>query len=427
MGCKRFLSEIEPFLIKSLRRLIKVVVQIPKVIKFALPVFGVIMILFIALIGAFAGNQAIQEQQQDNCDTEETQTASPVTNAKKSKVKGIKVKEYKITNQKTYIAQIKELGKAIGKKIGIRSAWIFAQLYAESGPDGGQPVNRKDHNLSGMTWLAGCGYPKGTSRGSGGSEGGYYRHYKNFAEFGADYATTLKNDFAKTGKPRSVSDYVDKLKQAKYMASNDLPRYKSGMRTALNNFWSGKSTLSGAVQVAEDAGTDTGENCGDSGSDDGDFKASGSILKEAKKWLHKFHYSYGRSANAHWKHPSASDTTDCSGFVWLVLKRAGYKVPASTWATPFMESDARHGHKYLKQISSKSAGPGDIIIVNQGGGGGQSGHTALLLEKYKGGSTKIIEEGGDSSYDRVNIRTINYAFGPLLHGGRTTFARPRKK
>ncbi|MCT7748668.1 MAG: hypothetical protein N4R81_05875, partial [Lactobacillus crispatus] len=79
------------------------------------------------------------------------------------------------------------------------------------------------------------------------------------------------------------------------------------------------------------------------------------------------------------------------------------------------------------RISSKSAGPGDIIIVNQGGGGGQSGHTAILLEKYKGNSTKIIEEGGDSRYDRVNIRTIGYAFGPLLHGGRTTFARPHKK
>ena len=66
-------------------------------------------------MGAFAGNQVIQQQQQDNCDTEETQTASPVSGGKKNKVKGIKVKEYKITNQKTYIAQIKELSKAIGK------------------------------------------------------------------------------------------------------------------------------------------------------------------------------------------------------------------------------------------------------------------------------------------------------------------------
>ncbi|MCT7879991.1 MAG: CHAP domain-containing protein [Lactobacillus crispatus] len=360
------------------------VVKIPKVVKFALPVVGVILLIFIAIIGAFAGNQVIQQQQQDNCDTEETQTASPVSGGKKNKVKGIKVKEYKITNQKTYIAQIKELGKAIGKKIGVRPAWVFAQLYAESGPDGSQPVNRKDHNLSGMSWSPGCGYAKGTSRGSGGSEGGWYRHYKNFAEFGADYATTLRNDFAKTGKPRNVSDYVNKLKNARYMATSDIGRYKTNMRTALNNFWGGKSTLSGAVQVAEDAGTDTGENCGSNGGDDGNFKASGDILKEAKKWLHKFHYSYGRSANAHWKHPSSNDTTDCSGFVWLVLKRAGYKVPSSTWATPSMESDAKGSHKWLKRISSKSAGPGDIIIVNQGGGGGQSGHTAILLEKYKG-------------------------------------------
>src|SRR5699024_11723823 len=142
-------------------------------------------------------NQVNQQQQQDNCDTEETQTASPVSGDKKNKVKGIKVKEYKITNQKTYIAQIKELGKAIGKKIGVRPAWVFAQLYAESGPDGSQPVNRKDHNLSGMSWSPGSGYPKGTSRGSGGSEGGWYRHYKNFAEFGRseEHTSELQSRF----------------------------------------------------------------------------------------------------------------------------------------------------------------------------------------------------------------------------------------
>lgn len=70
------------------------VVKIPKVVKFALPVVGVILLIFIAIIGAFAGNQVIQQQQQDNCDTEETQTASPVSGGKKNKVKGIKVKEY---------------------------------------------------------------------------------------------------------------------------------------------------------------------------------------------------------------------------------------------------------------------------------------------------------------------------------------------
>ena len=59
------------------------VVKIPKVAKFALPVVGVILLIFIAIMGAFAGNQVIQQQQQDNCDTEETQTASPVSGGKK--------------------------------------------------------------------------------------------------------------------------------------------------------------------------------------------------------------------------------------------------------------------------------------------------------------------------------------------------------
>lgn len=373
---------------------------------------GIILfiLLFFVIIGGLAGGFATQ--QQDDCSNEDSDSA-PVSSIGKMNVKK--------TNN--YLQNIKNIATADAPKVHVAARILFAQLYAESGPDGSQPVVKKDNNYGGMTWSLGSKYPKGTTRGVGGSEGGWYRHYKNLGEFAQDWGLTLKRNFARTGKPRSITDYVNKQKSQNYMRSNDLAGYASRMRTGWK-LWTGKSVLSSAARVADNAASDTGEDCDDSGSS---FKASGDILKEAKHWLHKFHYSYARSADAHWRHPSANDTTDCSGFVWLILKRAGYKVPSLVWSTPTMESDAKGPHHYLRQISSKNAKAGDIIVVNRGEGSGQNGHTAFLLENYHGNNTKIIEEGGDSSYNRVNIRTIGYAFSSLISGGRTTFCTPKKK
>lgn len=59
-----------------------------------------------------------------------------------------------------------------------------------------------------------------------------------------------------------------------------------------------------------------------------------------------------------------------------------------------------------------------LKILNSGGGAGSDGHTAILLEPYKGDATQIIQMGGDGRYSGVNISTIGYSFGRLLAGDR---------
>ncbi|MCH8626201.1 peptidoglycan amidohydrolase family protein, partial [Lactiplantibacillus plantarum] len=88
-------------------------------------------------------------------------------------------------------------------------------------------------------------------------------------------------------------------------------------------------------------------------------------------------------------------------------------------------SDAKGSHQYLKQISENDAKAGDIVIVNQGAGAGNNGHTAILLGKWQGKATKIIEQGGVG--DKVNESTFGTAFYSLLSGSDVTLARPIKK
>ena len=65
------------------------------------------------------------------------------------------------------------------------------------------------------------------------------------------------------------------------------------------------------------------------------------------------------------------------------------------------------------------------VIVNQGAGAGNNGHTAILLDKWQGKATKIIEQGGVG--DKVNESTFGTAFYSLLNGSDVTLARPIKK
>ncbi|WP_368251337.1 phage tail spike protein [Enterococcus sp. 2201sp1_2201st1_B8_2201SCRN_220225] len=145
------------------------------------------------------------------------------------------------------------------------------------------------------------------------------------------------------------------------------------------------------------------------------------IVSIARSWLGWFYYVqlHPSSDLGDLKNPNKSGGTDCSGFVWLVLYKAGYRVPANMqWYTGSMTSDARGSHSWLTEISASQSRAGDIIIYNQGDGAGNNGHTAILLEPYKGNDTQIIEMGGDSRYTGVNISTIGYAFGSLLSGDR---------
>lgn len=145
------------------------------------------------------------------------------------------------------------------------------------------------------------------------------------------------------------------------------------------------------------------------------------IVSIARSWLGWFYYVqlHPSSDLGNLNNPNKSGGTDCSGFVWLVLNKAGYRVPNNMqWYTGSMTSDARGSRNWLTEISESQSRAGDIIIYNQGDGAGNNGHTAILLEAYKGNATQIIEMGGDSRYSGVNISTIGYAFGSLLSGDR---------
>ena len=110
--------------------------------------------------------------------------------------------------------------------------------------------------------------------------------------------------------------------------------------------------------------------------------------------------------------------------MWLVLNKAGYKVPANMgWFTGTMASDATGAHHYLKAIDKSEAKAGDIVIVNQGEGSGNNGHTAILTEDWHGNQTRIIESGGTGK--SINIAQFGTAFSSLL-SGETTFSRAIK-
>ena len=157
--------------------------------------------------------------------------------------------------------------------------------------------------------------------------------------------------------------------------------------------------------------------------------SGGSIVKNAESMKGDFYYVQTHPSpdlGSDLKNPNKTGGTDCSGFVWLALNKAGYKVPDNMgWFTGTMASDAKGSHQYLKQISENDAKAGDIVIVNQGAGAGNNGHTAILLDKWQGKATKIIEQGGTG--DKVNESTFGTAFYSLLNGGDVTLARPIKE
>lgn len=150
-------------------------------------------------------------------------------------------------------------------------------------------------------------------------------------------------------------------------------------------------------------------------------QANSDIVSVAKSLLGYFTYAlvHGEANIGSVANPDRNGRTDCSGFVWLVLAKAGYRVPGNMqWYTGSMRDDARGAHNWFQEINENDTRAGDVVIYNVGGGAGANGHTAIMLEKYRGNDTQIIQMGGDDRYSGVNISTIGYSFGSLLGGDR---------
>ncbi|MDT2597055.1 phage tail spike protein [Enterococcus dongliensis] len=150
-------------------------------------------------------------------------------------------------------------------------------------------------------------------------------------------------------------------------------------------------------------------------------QANGDIVSVAKSLLGYFTYQliHGEAYIGSVANPDRNGITDCSGYVWLVLAKAGYRVPGNMqWYTGSMTGDARGAHNWLQEIAPEQSRAGDVVIYNIGSGAGNGGHTAILLETYRGNDTQIIQMGGDGRFSGVNTSTIGYSFGSLLGGDR---------
>ncbi|SFV40874.1 FIG00749130: hypothetical protein [Ligilactobacillus acidipiscis] len=167
----------------------------------------------------------------------------------------------------------------------------------------------------------------------------------------------------------------------------------------------------------------------DCASDTDTGEADSNIIKAAKSMTGYFKYDQVHPSpdlGNDLKNPNKTGTTDCSGYVWLVLNKTGFKVPQRMqWFTGSMVSDAKGEHQYLKEVKPSDAKAGDIVIVNQGAGAGNNGHTAFITESWHGKQTKIIEQGGTDS--KVNEGRFGTSFSSLLNGGDVVLARPVKK
>ena len=179
---------------------------------------------------------------------------------------------------------------------------------------------------------------------------------------------------------------------------------------------------------ATDTASEGDSEDSDSSCDSEEASDDGTILSIAKSWIGWFYYVQTHPSSDlgdDSKNPDKSGGTDCSGFVWLVLNKAGYKVPKKMgWFTGSMANDAKSDHKWLKEVDKSDAKAGDVVIVNQGAGAGNNGHTAILEEDWHGDATKIIEQGGVG--DHVNEGKFGTSFASLISGGDVVLARPIK-
>ncbi|MBC1914204.1 hypothetical protein HCA73_16245 [Listeria booriae] len=317
--------------------------------------------------------------------------------------------------------------------------------------------------------VSGSQYPVGKTGQQEGGAGHYqFTPYSKFAAVGdkkwksteaqSDYVWTsevqkakwLKSYIALTSVEEAVTIWFSKYERGASLNPAKITSGKKAYTIFGGANVSADSALANAVstaQAAEDkqeekkASTSTSSGCPAVSTGNTDKAGDGAkgvagatdakLVEEAVKLLGYFHY-----VQVHAEHyigsienPIKTGITDCSGYVWLVLARCGYKVPNEmAWYTGTMTADARGKHEWLQEIPAKDAKAGDIVIVNSPG----EGHTAFLMEDWKSGSdqqntTKIIQMGG-SSKDGVNESKFSTAFGSILTGEYTlTLARPIKK
>ncbi|KAA8700930.1 NlpC/P60 family protein [Lactococcus lactis subsp. hordniae] len=315
--------------------------------------------------------------------------------------------------------------------------------------------NEKENGISeGVVPSVGSGYPVGkTGKPEGG--GGHYQFtpYSKFADLGSsDWKSTEKQcQFVWDSEVKNAKwlDSYKKIDTVDEAVAQWFTLYERGASLNPEKVTSGKKAyeIFGGSNVGPSISDDTDDSdstnnsttnaCYNSSSSGGDNVSAGKIVDFAKTIKGYFTYVqvHGEKYIGSVDSPDKNGTTDCSGFVWLVLAHEGSSVPKDMqWYTKTMEDDAKGKHQYLKEVKPEEAKAGDIVIVNTGGGSGDEGHTAILTEDWKAkesdtqNTTKIIQMGGDPSANGVNESTFSYSFLSLVQKTHTiTLARAVEK
>lgn len=152
----------------------------------------------------------------------------------------------------------------------------------------------------------------------------------------------------------------------------------------------------------------------------GDTKlpANDNIAKTAEQMIGYFNYGQVRpvanyvTKSGHQLHDindvDPNGMTDCSGFVWLTLKVAGYNVGGfAAGSTENMRTLTGGWGDVLEEIPQNQARAGDIVVVSDGIG--NAGHTGILDGDYHGNDLV------DSDTPFVNVSGGNHACvkGPI--------------
>lgn len=334
------------------------------------------------------------------------------------KVTGVKG-QYNVTDE------VATLSVATAIKYKLLPSVIISQ-YAYESMWGKSQSAVNDINFFGITWYQDCGFPKGSSRGIGGSEGGNYIKFPDKESCFSFYGHMV-------AKQKNFNQCVGNKDPGACLLILGRGGYAAAGITESSPYYSGCMAIIRANKLTEYdefaiKHWDSYKN--QSSGNKGNSKGNSDIPTVARSMIGYFGYlqDHRESLIGSAQNPDRNGQTDCSGFVWVVLTKAGYRTPADMqWNTSTMESDSKGPQTYLKGVSQNDAKAGDVITINSGVGVGDAGHTAILLENWKGNETKCIQHGDSRG---VNETTVSNAFARFFGGYwgpyRTTFGRAQK-
>lgn len=139
-------------------------------------------------------------------------------------------------------AAMKEIADAIGKKLNILPALVYAQMAQESGANGDSYLAKTDKNYSGIKGEGGSVPTDGT--------GGTYQHFDSLSDYASRYAAILKND-GLSGM-QTPEEYVHQLKNMNYFTDSE-EHYLAGVKALMAGYYGDTSDGTSAVAGSDES------------------------------------------------------------------------------------------------------------------------------------------------------------------------------